>query len=204
MAIRIAIEVDQKQAQALDVRLAKFPIRLKREVAIILDRGLNDALQWMISHRLSGSPSRPGFKKPDAEPLGQLSGSLAHSWKVRVQSKQDEVVGEIRQDQRFKARVYARIHEFGGTIRAKNVQFLTIPLTMEARQRRARQIAGLFTIRSRAGNLLLVRRRAASIEPLYSLKREVRMPARPFLRPTAEMFFPRIARQLVTALNRAL
>ena len=45
----------------------------------------------------------------------------------------------------------------GGTIKAKNVQYLTIPLVAEAYDKRARRFPDLFVIKSKKGNLLLVK-----------------------------------------------
>jgi len=45
----------------------------------------------------------------------------------------------------------------GGTIKAKNVKYLTIPLAPEAYDRRARRFPDLFVIKSKKGNLLLVK-----------------------------------------------
>jgi hypothetical protein len=45
----------------------------------------------------------------------------------------------------------------GGTIKAKNVKYLTIPLVAEAYEKRARRFPDLFVIKSKKGNLLLVK-----------------------------------------------
>jgi phage gpG-like protein len=98
---------------------------------------------------------------------------------------------------------YAAIHEFGGTITAKNVKNLAIPLTKEAKQKSPRDIEGLFFIKSKKGKALLVRDKRlhtkkgarrknagkiigppqeSELEPLYVLKHSVTIPERSYIR----------------------
>lgn len=94
---------------------------------------------------------------------------------------------------------YLRIHEFGGTIRAKNVRYLTIPLKAALRADgtpilpSARQWARTFVITSKKGNLLIVQRNGKTITPLYVLKREVKIPARLGMRKELEKGVPMFA-----------
>ncbi|MEO0939882.1 MAG: hypothetical protein AAFY38_17155 [Pseudomonadota bacterium] len=80
------------------------------------------------------------------------------------------------------------LSEFGGVIRAKNVQYMTIPLKGalgrdgKPKKPRARDWHNTRVIRSKRGALLIVQRRAGKDIPLYALKREVRIPARLGLR----------------------
>jgi phage gpG-like protein len=105
---------------------------------------------------------------------------------------------------------YARIHEHGGTIRPKRSQFLAIPLDAARTAKgvarfSARQLfenpqsAGYLDAFIHNGVIFGVKQRVrgrgknkesvqglGSIEPLFALKRQVTMPARPYLRPAIE------------------
>jgi len=88
---------------------------------------------------------------------------------------------------------YARIQEFGGKITATRAKYLTVPVNQEAK--RASEIGT--PIRSLnlrlafgKGGMYLVpaqttkrRSRARQRGPVFALKRSVRIPARPYLRP---------------------
>lgn len=75
--------------------------------------------------------------------------------------------------------VYARIHEFGGTIVAKRVRNLAIPLTDAAKKAGSpRAMRGLSW---RPG--LLVDRQG---KPQFVLKPTVTIPARPYMRPAVD------------------
>lgn len=91
---------------------------------------------------------------------------------------------------------YARIQEFGGVINAKPGKFLPVPISNAARRVRAgtntaslrQSPVPMRIIRTKTGKLLLVRDiggRAARTEVLFVLKRQVRMPARPYMGPIA-------------------
>lgn len=83
---------------------------------------------------------------------------------------------------------YMAFHERGGWIKARNGKYLTIPLraALDARgvplRARARDWPNSFIIKSRAGNLLIVHKVGDQIEPLYVLKKSVRIRARLGLR----------------------
>lgn len=100
---------------------------------------------------------------------------------------------------------YANIHEHGGTITAKKGKFLVIPVNPQAMRLSERTVGGLRTIpgvrlfRTRNGKLFAiaspigvtryrkvrgVRKRVIKRdEPLWALRRSVRIPARPYLAP---------------------
>lgn len=73
---------------------------------------------------------------------------------------------------------YAAIHQFGGVIRAKSGPFLTIPLTADARRTSPRNMPGLHFAETVKGNFVLANDKGV---PQYLLRRQVTMPARPFL-----------------------
>ena len=75
--------------------------------------------------------------------------------------------------------VYAAIHQLGGVIRAKNGPFLSIPVTPAARAAGSpRNMQGLHVAQTLKGRFILVDAKGVT---QYLLRRQVTMPARPFL-----------------------
>jgi phage gpG-like protein len=95
---------------------------------------------------------------------------------------------------------YAQIHEFGGTVNAKNVANLTIPLPAMLTGRgvsrgTARDVisspesygfSGTFS----AQNVIFGKHDDGSYQPLFALKKSVRIPERPYARPAMEEVGP--------------
>lgn len=74
---------------------------------------------------------------------------------------------------------YAAIHQFGGTVRAKNAQFLSIPVTPEARREGSpRNMTGLHVAQTLKGQFILVNDKGVT---QFLLRKQVTIPARPFL-----------------------
>lgn len=73
---------------------------------------------------------------------------------------------------------YAAIHEFGGTIHAKNAKYLAIPVGSYVGS--PRNHADLKVRKTGAGNLVMV---DAGGTAQYVLKPSVTIPARPYMRP---------------------
>lgn len=166
--------------QALLRRFRALPEKIQNRVGL---RAMRDAAMLLERH-IKG-------KLKAGNPLRVRSDRLRASVTHTVQ----------RTGEGFEARVgphvvYARLHEYGGVVSAKNAKFLTIPL------RDAMTPAGVarFTARKLIENpsafgydatffskgvLLGVKgRKASSLSvPLFALKRSVRIPARPYLRP---------------------
>ena len=71
---------------------------------------------------------------------------------------------------------YARIHHEGGIIRPVNAKYLAIPLTKEAAVKRPRDWDNTFIAKG-----VIFRKVGNDIEALYALKKEVTMPARPYM-----------------------
>lgn len=120
-------------------------------------------------------------------------GKLAQSWKpfpVRVRGKYVE--GGAGSDQ-----PYAAIQEFGGPVNAKPGHALTIPLTDEAKRKRAADFPDLFIYRSPRGKAFLARQRTRSggrgtLEMVYLLTRSVRLPATRYITKAQDAAEPRI------------
>jgi hypothetical protein len=83
---------------------------------------------------------------------------------------------------------YGRIQELGGEVRPVTRQWLTIPLEAAKTRAgvgrgRALDFQDTFFLRSRAGNLILAMKNGTGITPLFVLKKQVRVPASPYLSP---------------------
>lgn len=76
----------------------------------------------------------------------------------------------------------AAIHEYGCNIKAKNRQYLTVPLIPEAVGKKARSFTNLFVYTSKKGNKFLARSVNNSLELVYWLTPSVTIPERSFLR----------------------
>jgi hypothetical protein len=89
---------------------------------------------------------------------------------------------------------YAPVQEYGGVLTAKK-KYLTIPLN-----KRAEKIADkgsirslkLITVRSKAGNLIMGHKteKRKDFRPMFVLKKSVRIPARPLVRPVLRRVMP--------------
>ena len=104
---------------------------------------------------------------------------------------------------------YADIHETGGTITPKNVQWLTIPLraalTPSGMPRgRARDFENTFFAYSKAGNLILFQRKGKKAVALFLLKKSVTIPARRYMSITAEETAGQIADIMINRIDKEL
>ena len=123
-------------------------------------------------------------------PAGQFPGTLSRrSGKLVSQFTDANIIvkgGSALSDTSvsFNLPGIAAVHERGATIRPKKAQYLTIPLPPALDSRgvpilpRARDWQDTFIIRSKKGNLLIVRKKGDGIEPLYVLKKSVVIPKR--------------------------
>lgn len=92
---------------------------------------------------------------------------------------------------------YARIHEYGGTIRAKK-KFLTIPLSREYENISAGKNRGrFFFITARDNRNYLIDKIAK--RPAFILKESVKIPARPYFYPSVQESIP----DIITILRQA-
>lgn len=117
--------------------------------------------------------------------LHRRSGNLGRSIKSMVRIRNNRIEGKISSDS-----VYAPSHEYGATIRPVNVQWLTIPLDAAktaagVTRGGARSFKNTFFITSKTGTLLLMQRQGKNIVPLFVLKKQVTIPKRQFLEPSA-------------------
>ena len=122
--------------------------------------------RWIRNNRLTGP--RPFFLAPGIHPpgYGRGSGRLRASITISKPTKEgDDYITRIGTNL-----IYARIHEYGGIIRAKNKPFLCF------------QVPTGSVIFSKRGGML---KRPRTMWQWVRVK-EVTIPARPFIRPAIE------------------
>lgn len=93
----------------------------------------------------------------------------------------------VLDDAGYFMQMIAAVHEHGTTIKAKK-SYLTIPLNDEATKTPARQMPGLFFMKSSNGNAFLARDRAnkKGSDRMFLLKKQVKIPKRSFINYTFE------------------
>ena len=114
---------------------------------------------------------------------------------------------------------YARIQEFGGTIRPREKQFLTVPLpaaltpagVLRNTAEQLRQTGTTFVARSRRGNLLIFQRRSgrsrtaagsrAQLTPLFVLRTQVTLEPTQWASSAVDAALPELPRFLENALR---
>lgn len=77
-------------------------------------------------------------------------------------------------------KIYARVQDYGGTIRPKSSQYLTIPLP--GTRGRIRDYPNGFFIRSKKGNVVFVEQKGkGQLKPRFVLKKSVNIKGKPYL-----------------------
>ena len=193
------------------VGLRAFYDKLERDwdgSAKALNKELRDFLNQVVDAIVSrNSAAWPGGTT--ATSLSKRSGNLvaAIEGSVRVVGSSFETIeGSIGAP----GVPYGRIHETGGTIRAKNVKFLTIPLKAALNgdgtpiMNSARDWPNTFVAKSKAGNLIIFQKRGTTIIPLYVLKSSVKIPARLNMRTSLDAGLPYFVDKAMDAMVRAI
>lgn len=98
----------------------------------------------------------------------------------------------------------AGIHEYGADVKAKNVQYLTVPVCSEAAGRKASEFSNLFVYTSKKGNKMLARNEGGELKFYYWLTPSVKIPERSFLRKGHDENADRIIRQTERALGQVV
>ncbi len=126
-------------------------------------------------------------------PLNVRTGFLRSSlrWEVDA-NKQQAIIGTNVP--------YAPAHEYGTTIKPKNAKFLALPLPIGARKGSPRSYPNLRLATTLKGQWLLVDEKG---EAQFLLRRQVKMPERPWLRPALKMAKEKFRDLLQRAMTRA-
>lgn len=172
-------------------------------VAIDLQRTTQKTLNKGASNRSNpnASSSAPG------QPPHKMTGTLARS--IQIEKIDRGINPAVKVGT---ALPYGRIHEYGGTIKAKGNGWLKIPVSADAKRAEAgggslTHVGGkkLFFVKSNVpGKLLLASSNGGQLDIHYVLQKSVRMPARPYVRPAVQEVTERIDRLVQPHLDRAL
>jgi len=171
-------------------------------------KGFLTAVAESLAQRHSGA--WPGGTSPAGTEPGTLSKrsgtmlqSVLDSVKV-VGLRWDDLQGEIG------GNFYARVHEYGATIKVKNAKWLTIPLPAACDSRgvplkkKAKDWDKTFIKRSKAGNLIIFQKRGRQLVPLYVLKEEVVIPPRLGMKAALDVSIPYFVDRSVDRMVKAL
>ncbi len=198
----------------LEARLARASRELPRTIAKILFTRLTEAVTYARTRYLTGGTT--------TDRLAVRTGALRAAFGMQVEQQGSGVrarIGYILPQARQgggDALVYARIHEGwpegrgSTTLRPRNAQYLAIPLAAAktpagVARGGPRDFHDTFVQRSRQGNLIIFQKVGkGNIVPLFVLKKEVVIPARPALRPTMQRFTPLILEEMGKAVREAL
>lgn len=119
-------------------------------------------------------------------------GGLARSFRERfiADTKQAVTVGSLSD------LIYARAQDRTSptVILPKTAKMLTVPLVKMAIGKRAAAFPGLFRIRSKKGNLLLVQRNGKKLKPIFALKDKVTIRGVGYLEAARKISEPEIDR----------
>jgi phage gpG-like protein len=96
---------------------------------------------------------------------------------------------------------YAAIHEYGGTIKAKNTKYLAIPITNSAKKFKPREFPGGLRVVPYSNMVAGLVDKAGHVQ--YLLKQSVRIPAKPYLRPAIDNNHDKIARAVGRGVRKA-
>lgn len=165
--------------QALHRQFEHAAQRIKPILRTELTRHLQKTVQLIASRN---STAWPGGTTETT--ISRRSGAAMQSLKEGIRVV-DGVVGPTGY---MYGVFYLYVQEYGGTMRAKKAQYMTIPLpealTSQGlpKKQNAREWNNTFVGQTRAGNLIIFQRRGRQIVPLYVLKKEVRVRPRLGLR----------------------
>lgn len=129
-------------------------------------------------------------------------GVLAKSISSKIINTVSGITGIIGSGVRSGKRLpYANIHETGGTIKAKNVKFLTIPIPGKRflKGKRARDFKNTF-VRKR----MIFQKYGKGIRALFILKKQVKIPARHYMSITLRNNLNRSMNIMIKSINAGL
>lgn len=178
-------EREHRKAQSLAIRDGLALMERDHKTKRIM-RGGARGFKWTGASRGGGSIKTKAWR--------WRSGQLGRSY--RIEWKRGQLIGYYGSRS-----VYSAIHERGGHIAGKR-GWLTIPLPGARKGISARNYpkGELFPILSKAGNLLLAKKRGKSgIKPVFVLKRFVVIPKRPTIDPMIKATAGKIAELVADA-----
>ena len=162
------------------VRMNIDRAKLQRLLASSCSAGLNRATLLLQNHIMKSFVKTSNFNpSPAGGPPGTVTGNLRRS--IGMMHITDFKYGITTSSR------YARIHEYGGTVRPVSSRYLTVPTNpqaarIRARHRSLRDAPGL-RFATMFGKKFLIKGPKKRPQIMFVLVRSVTLPARPFLRP---------------------
>lgn len=184
--------------EALQARFRQIPPEFLKRAATGLFKVFDQAQGYVLrNHICNGGTSSTRL----ANRTGHLAGSIRH----KVDVSGSSVNGEFGSY----ANTYNATHEFGATITPKTARALWIPIGANRRNDGTPRVTPREAIASKAYSTSGDWRTGAVMskagEPLFALRQSVRIPARPFIRPTFERnIVPRFSAKLNDLLTEAV
>jgi HK97 gp10 family phage protein len=151
--------------------LKEFSERLQAMSAEMRGEAMANAL--MAGAKVVSNAARQNIKEQDLIRTRTLSRSITEQI---TEQTAERVVAEVGTNLE-----YAAIHEFGGTIRAKNTKYLAIPVGSYKGSPSSH--SDLKTVFGKNGNVVMVDKSGTA---QYVLKPSVTIPAQPYLRPALD------------------
>jgi hypothetical protein len=179
--------------------------RLKKNMALATKKnasGLRDAIKRTLTTGLPSWPPLSGLTtkaKKSSKPLMDY-GDLRDAVSYVIVTPTTFFVGVPRSaggKDRTPFVNIAAVHEYGATIKPRKVRALAIPVSRKASElakqnRGVRNIPGLFRPK---GTKVLALSKGKGFEIMFILRKQSVIPPRPFIRPTAQLYRPRMARR---------
>jgi hypothetical protein len=167
---------------------------MRRSMAVGITRAakaVSEVMKNSMTRAVRFKTSAPGTPPNRQRSSSGLAATLSHTTAKEVNGKFTASAGS--------ALPYARIHEKGGTIRAKAGKFLPVPINVAAKRLMETHQGSLSklpmtVIRTKGGKLYLMgvdkvryRNKEAGLrvnnKPIFALRKSVRMPRRPWAAP---------------------
>jgi phage gpG-like protein len=194
----IELKIDKADVDRVINKLAQLDPKRKDDIAYKSFVDATAFIEQQLKMNISGKilKVRSGRLHTSIGSIVDDSGNQLHG-----------IIGSgVRQGQRVP---YADIHETGGTITPKRVNWLTIPLraalTPAGMPRgRARDFENTFFAYSKAGNLILFQLKGKKAVALFLLKKSVTIPARRYMSITAEECAGQIADIMINRIDKEL
>ena len=138
---------------------------------------------------------RKTFRKTSRLSGGKMGiaaqGRLSTDWSHHIENVFGTLVGQVGTNVK-----HARIHEFGGVIKPTTTQALTIPMTARAYPP-AHELRDQKKTFVRNNTVFLIQPKESGkqkwkLVPIYTLKKSVNMPKRPYVAPVLAQWGPKI------------
>ena len=174
--------------------LASVMPALRKRMVMSVTRGVMRASQQVAGE----------VRKSIKAKLGQRTGALGRSFRATMfATKGDDISGGA-----FSSLSYAQIQDEGGTIKPRTRQYLAVPISTKAKRTvglwpRHWAKGVLFLIRSRAGKLLLVERKARGLQVHYLLTKSVSLRGKNYIGDAETRSAPMVQQILSDYIARA-